>query len=289
MLNAGEYLQWQDSGEMSGSVIQSDKPVAFIGGTGYLCISSQTSPDGGGCDSGHQMIPPVSALGSEYVAAPFVTRMASLAPESIPYRFVGAVDGTMLTYDPPVSGAPATLGRGKVVDFETKTPFVVKSQDAAHPFYVAQEMPGCEVTGGSRPGEGTNSPFAGGLGDEEFVNIIPPQQFLSKYVFFTDPTYATTNLVLTRKKLNGAYQDVTLECAGTITGWMPIGTGDEYQYAWIDLWRADKSVNNCKNGPQTASSNGPFGLVVWGTDSFASYAYPGGGNLGSISTAIVIP
>jgi hypothetical protein len=288
-LNAGEYIQWEDSGEMSGSVVSSSKPVAFVGGTGYLCITSMTSPGGGGCDSGHQMIPPVSALGSEYAAAPFVTRRASLLPESIPYRFVGAVDGTMLSYDPPITAAPAKLGRGVVVDFETTTPFVVKSQDASHPFYVAQLMPGCLLSDGSRPGQG-GSPFgSGGLGDEEFVNLLPPAQFLSKYVFFTDPTYSTTNLVLTRVKHNGVFEDVTLDCAGTIGGWMPLGGGDAYEYAQIDLWRAKMSVNGCSNGPHTAQSNGRFGLVVWGTDSYASYAYPGGGNLGTISTAVVIP
>jgi hypothetical protein len=235
------------------------------------------------------MIPPVSALGSEYAIAPFVTRRASLMAESIPYRFVGAVDGTTLSYDPVIAGAPAKLGRGMVVDFETTTPFAVKSQDASHPFYVAQLMPGCSVLGGSRPGAG-GSPLGNScLGDEEFVNLLPPAQFLSKYVFFTDPTYATTNLVLTRVKHNGVFEDVTLDCAGTIGGWLPVDGADAYEYAQIDLWRGMMSMNGCGNGPHTAQSSGRFGLMVWGTDSYASYAYPGGGNLGTISTAVVIP
>ncbi len=71
-LNRGEYIQWQPSLEMSGSILGSDKPVAFIGGTGYLCLKTSTSPTGGGCDSGHQMIPPISALASEYAPAPYV-------------------------------------------------------------------------------------------------------------------------------------------------------------------------------------------------------------------------
>ena len=150
-LNAGQFLQWEDSGEISGSVISSDKPVVFTGGTGYLCLSDATSI-GGGCDSAHQTIPPVAALGSEYVGAPYTTRRASMQPESIKYRFVGAVDGTVLNFDPAVAGAPPTLKRGYVADFETATPFTVSSQDAAHPFYVAQLMTGAQVTDGSRPG-----------------------------------------------------------------------------------------------------------------------------------------
>jgi hypothetical protein len=150
-------------------------------------------------------------------------------------------------------------------------------------------MPGASLVDGSRPGEGGAIFGGGGLGDEEFVNLLPPAQFLSKYVFFTDPTYATTNLVLTRTKHNGVFEDVTLDCAGTISGWKPIGSGDDYEFAQIDLWRANMSVNGCRNGPHTAQSNGRFGLMVWGTDTFASYAYPGGGNLGTISTAVIIP
>ncbi|MEO7110357.1 MAG: IgGFc-binding protein [Polyangiaceae bacterium] len=60
-LNAGDVIQWQDSNEMSGSVISSDKPIGFTGGIGYDCYTSATS-SGGGCDSAHQQIPPLSAF-----------------------------------------------------------------------------------------------------------------------------------------------------------------------------------------------------------------------------------
>ena len=285
-LNAGEFVQWEDAGEMSGSVISSDKPVVFVGGTGYLCLDSMTST-GGGCDSAHQMIPPVSALGSEYVGSPYTTRRASLQPESIRYRIVGAVDSTVLTFDPPIAGAPPTLKRGFVADFESITPFVVSSQDSAHPFYVAQLMSGGYVSDGSRPG--VSATLEQTLGDEEFVNVLPPKQFLSKYVFFTDPTYGTTNLTLTRVATNGAFKDVTVDCIGTVKGWAPVGTKGMYEYAAVDLVRGAAGIGSCKNGPHAAQSDGAFGLTVWGTDSFASYAYPGGGNLGTISSAVVIP
>ena len=99
-LDPFEFVQWVSSGDMTGSVIQSTQPIEFIGGTGYLCMGSNTSA-GGGCDANHQMIPPVQALGSEYAAPPYATRMASMQEESIPYRIVGTQAGTTLTYDPP--------------------------------------------------------------------------------------------------------------------------------------------------------------------------------------------
>ena len=290
-LNAGQFIQWQDTTEMSGSIISSNNPVGFNGGNGYICYADMTST-GGGCDSAHQQIPPVSALGSEYVAPPYTTRRADLMPESIPYRIVGTVNGTTLTYDPPgISGAPASLGLGQVADFETTLAFTVTSQDKNHPFYVAQRMTGCMVTSGSRPGtdpngmEGAN----GCLGDEEFVNIMPPAHYLSKYIFFTDPSYATTNLVFVREKGTTGFQDVTLTCSGTLTGWQPVGSAGKYEITNIDLVRGFTQNGTCNNGPQTAKSNGPFGLMVWGLDSEASYAYPAGGNVAPINTVVIPP
>ncbi len=289
-LQKHEFVQWEPSGEMTGTIISADKPVAFTGGNGYLCLRGQTST-GGGCDSGHQAIPPVSALGHRYVGTPFTTRRADLQPESVLYRIVGAVDGTTLTYQPAVASAPVSLGVGQMVDFEAAGPFVVESQDEDHPFYLGQMMPGCYVTGGSRPGINPASMSAefNCLGDEEYVNMLPPAQFLSRYVFFTDPTYGTTNLVITRVKTPTGFRDVSLGCSGVVSGWQPVGTSGEFEIANVDLVRSVQSVSGCTNGPHSAQSEGPFGLMVWGLDSFSSYAYPAGGNVAPINTVVVPP
>ncbi len=292
-LSAGQYIQWQESNEMSGTVIQSNNPVGFFGGLGYNCYDDQTST-GGGCDSAHQQVLPVQALGSEYAVPPYATRMKSLAPESIRYRFVGVVNGTTLAYDPMITGtcgdctAPSTLAEGQVFDFETTLPFVVKSQDNDHPFYVAQVMTGCYVAGG-------NWGASNCLGDEEYVEILPPAQFLDKYVFFTDPSYGTTNLVFTREKTATGFQDVSLDCMGgaPVTGWTSIDSAGKYEMTNVYLVKdGDKQVYGvgvCDNGPHTATSSGPFGVMVWGLDTFASYAYPAGGNIAPINAVVVNP
>ncbi len=277
-LNAGQYIQWQESNEMSGTIISSNNPVGFFGGLGYDCYSDTTSV-GGGCDSAHQQMPPVSAYGSEYAVPPYTTRMPSMAPESIRYRFVGAVNGTTLTYDPAVSSGPKTLAEGQVVDFETTLAFVVKAQDNNHPFYIGQVMTGCEVTG-----------YSACLGDEEYVNILPPAQFLQKYVFFTDPTYPNTNLVFTRVKGSSGYQDVTLDCmTAPLTGWKNIDSAGNYQITNTWLIKGGTAQGSCNNGPHTATSNGAFGVMVWGLDTYSSYAYPAGGNVAPINSVIVPP
>ena len=288
-LNAGEFVHWQLSNDMAGSVLSSSKPIAFVGGSTYVCLSSSTS-SGGGCDSDHQLVPPVQALGNEYAVASYLTRRADLQDEAVLYRIVGAVDGTTLTYEPSVSGAPTTLNKGQVVKFEATSSFTVKSQDDKHPFYVGQAMPGCQVQSGSRGGITQPPPFGldNCLGDEDYVVVLPPAQYLSRYVFFTDPTYATTNLVITRKKVAGGFKDVTVDCLGTVTGWKPIGSSGEYEMTTIDLVRGNAPNGSCSNGGQVAESDAPFGITVWGLDVFASYAYPAGGNVAAIN-AVVVP
>jgi hypothetical protein len=284
-LNKGDFIQWQPGYtwggtpaettpmDMSGSIISSNNPIAFNSGNGYLCLGSATST-GGGCDSDHEQIAPVQALGSTYAIVPYEPRAGT--PESVIYRFTGIVNGTTLTYDPPQTGLPTALALGQMVEFESTKEFLVSSQDAQHPFHVAFMMPGCD---------GTN-----GLGDEDYMQMVPPAQFLSSYVFYSDVTYSTTTFTVVRNKTPSGFVDVNIDCVGNVTGWTPVDSKDTYEYAWVDIVKGGVAQhNNCENGPHTASSKGPFGLIVSGEDSYASYNYPAGGNLSSINTVIVPP
>ena len=63
--------------------------------------------------------------------------------EVVPWRLVGAVTGTTLTWEPSLpAGAPKSIGLGDVVEFDAAGPFVVKSQDDAHPFHLGAFMTG---------------------------------------------------------------------------------------------------------------------------------------------------
>ncbi len=189
--------------------------------------------------------------------------------ENPPWRLVGAVDGTTLTWDPaPPPGASMTLGLGQVALFNSPGPFVVKSQDKDHPFYVSGYMEGC-----AQYDPDTSIYHTDCRGDPEFVNVIPPDQYLSEYVFFTDPTYPETNLVLVRKKNGSAFEDVSLDCLGNVTTWQPLDAAGNYQYALVDLVTGDyMGVNGCDNGRHKITSKAPFGLTVWGWGSGATCA-----------------
>jgi hypothetical protein len=297
-INKGQYIQIDEpSGtELNGTAIQSNFPIAVFGGD--TCMDVPQSA--GACDAAHQQIPPVKALGHEYVGVKYRDRYPS-TPETPPWRLVGAVDGTTLTWEPSTpTGAPTTLSSGQMVEFASGGPFVVSSQDSNHPFYMAQYMTGCTAYWGSY------SPDC--RGDPEFVNIIPAQQYLNSYVLFTDPTYPETELVIIREKGTSGFQDVTLDCVGTLTGWQPVGSSGTYEYVRADLVTGNfTKVGTCDNGRHTMSSNGAFGVTVWGWGSIAtggqyrctpcsgfysqavSYAYPAGASVQPINSVVIVP
>jgi IgGFc binding protein len=175
------------------------------------------------------------------------------------------------------------------VQFWTAEPFVVGSQDAAHPFYLAGHMTGGAFLATQRSAAELTA------GDPEFVNVVPLEQFMNQYTFFTDPTYSETNLVVVRRPgSDGRLADVTLGCSGKpLAGWMPLG---DVQYTRVDLSTGDYKpvIPGCYNGVHTMTSTAPFSVTVWGWGTKASgglgvgtvsYAYPAGAALGTVTTA----
>jgi hypothetical protein len=280
VLNKGQHAQITQDDELTGSVIQSDKPVGLM--AGHPCMYAPVNNLA--CDHGEQMVPPVRALGSEYVGVMHRPRMN----EPALWRVIGAVDGTQLTWSTDVGG-PAMVKQGEVVEFLTSTPFVVKSQDDKHPFLLFSYMVGSQF-----------SPGLAGYGDPDAVISVPTGQYMTSYVFFTDPTYPETNLVLVRKKKNGAFSEVDLDCAGPVSGWQPVG---DYEWARVDLMTGNfQPVGKCATGRREIHSDAPFGLWVWGWgtpvtgnpgtptySAWVSYGYPGGMNVQPINTVVIPP
>ena len=273
-LSRGESLQINQSDELTGSTILADKPFALFGGSTCLNIPTDTYA----CDGAHQQIPPVRALGNAYAAVRYRDRDPN-KPESPPWRLVGAAKDTQLTWTPfKPPGAPTTLTLGQVADFNAPGPFHVRSQDEDHPFYASAYM-----TGGQ--------PF-GGAGDPEWVNLIPPAQFQRRYIFFTDPTYSETELVVVRREEDGSFADVNLGCTGPLVAWKPLAPGLEWTRVQLVTGNFTK-VGKCANGRHEIASAKPFGVTVWGWGSaasqlvytkFVSYAYPAGATIRSINT-----
>jgi hypothetical protein len=289
-LDAGQYAHWETAAaatDLSGSIVSATKPVSVFAGDEFFRLQPMDEPGGEGT---HHQILPVPAIAHDYAVAPYTTRRADLMEEDIYYRVVGDVDGTTLTYDPAQSAAPPSLSKSQVADFQVTGPFRVTSQDKNHPFAIAQVM----STGNVLPAFRTDcatiqyQTFPKACGDEDFVPLVAPAQFLSKYVFFTDLTYSTTTLEVIRARgTGGGFEDVTVDCLGTLTGWEPVDSADTFEFTRPDLVRATLGVGTCVNGRHVATSNGPFGLVVYGLDTYSSYGYPAGGNAAVLSGVVV--
>ena len=298
-LNRGQFAELSTTtGSLAGTPIQSSAPVAVFGGNACMNVPSGS----GACDGAHQQIPPVAALGHEYVGVKYRDRFSGV-PETPPWRVVGAVDGTTLTWKPSTpAGAPTAIGKGEVLQFAASGPFVVSSQDANHPFYFAQYMGGWQSV--------TAATSSDSRGDPEVVGVVPAQQYLSSYVFFTDPTYPETNLVVVRAKGASGFADVTLDCAGVIGGWTAVDPTDTYEFTRVDLSTGNfVASGSCNNGRHTMTSTSAFGLTIWGWGSAAtggspncvgsscggfysqavSYAYPAGMSVAPINTVVVPP
>ncbi|CAN92598.1 hypothetical protein predicted by Glimmer/Critica [Sorangium cellulosum So ce56] len=273
-LNRGEFLQISQDAELTGSPIASDKPIGVFGASSCMNVPLEDAD----CDSAHQQIAPVRATGSEYVAVRYQARTEGVE-EAPPWRLVGMVDGTELSWEPSKpDGAPTTLKLGEVVEFSAAGPFVVRSQGGENPFYFGGYM-----TGGEHFQR---------IGDPEWVNIIPPSQFLNYYVLFTDPSYPETslNVVRTRSKRDGQFADVTLECMGKLSGWERVG---DYEYTRVQLVSGNfEGSGDCINGRHVMSSEVPFGVTVWGWGAVSgslevSYAYPAGAGFQPINQITV--
>lgn len=281
-LQKGQYAQITQINGLSGSPISADKPIGVFGGHQIMSIDRCCG------DHGEQMLTPVKALGYEYVAAPHGSRKAT--PEPHIYRIYGAVNETHLEYDPPGVG-PGTVNQGAMIEIRTMNPFTVRSQGKDHPFAMFTYMSG----GGVNPGdEGYDPNFGGGDGDADFVRLVPPEQFLFHYVFFTDPTYPFTTLTVVRKAKAGVFEDVTLDCAGTITGWSPVGADGQFEIAHVKIVDHFNAVGGCNNGSHTMDSKNGFGVWVWGWGSndtstgWVSYGYPAGEGVLPINDVVIL-
>ncbi|NVB42957.1 IgGFc-binding protein [Pseudenhygromyxa sp. WMMC2535] len=275
-LDAGEHAQYSQPAELTGSVIEADKNIGLMAGHSGLRVPVGVFY----ADHGEQMIPPVRALGSEYVGVMHKPR----GGEGAVWRLVGVADETSLTWTPEVGG-PATLQQGEVVEFVTADAFVVTSQDEEHPFMLHTYMSGSQW-----------DPIGlNGYGDADFVISVPPAQYLSSYVFYTDPSYPDSSLVIIRAKQDGQFWPVDLDCYGPLDGWQAVG---DYEWTRTTLISGNyEAVGECSTGVHQIDSDAPFGLWVWGwgtpeTQEYTqnrSYGYPGGMNIRPINDVILDP
>jgi hypothetical protein len=244
--------------DLSGSIVQADKPVLAWGGHGCTFI-----PEGKrACDHLESSMLPIQTLGTEYI----VSLPKTPHGEHMWVRIMGFYDNTIVAFDPPVSGRNgAVINTGQMLelpDVDKSFAIVANGRIA-----VVEYLLGEYSTLG--PDAGDPNPD---LGDPSEATAIPLQEYRSTYSFLAPNTYSENWVDVITPTGNAITLDGVLIPAQSFT---QVG-GQPFSAAHVQL---------PTNGPEghDIKAQSPFGLFVYGYGSRTSYMYPGGLDLRVIS------
>jgi hypothetical protein len=260
-----------DEADMTGMEIFANRPIAVFSGSECANIPLGNQY----CDHIEEQNVPVTAWGSEYVAAKFEPR----GNEPDLYRIIAENDGTVITTTPPQPGANnVTVQRGEAIEFESTESFVVSGTGriAVAQYMVGSAYPGPE-NGCTRDPDSINPQtcaipgnFAciqeSGIGDPAILMLVPDSQLRSDYVYLTPADYMEDYVSIVYEG------DVTftLDGAAVTSSGTPIGsTGRRVLRLPME------------DGAHRIEGTAPFALYVYGYDCDVSYAYAGGLNVES--------
>lgn len=251
---AGEVIQLlgAPTSELSGALVQADKPVQVLSGTPCANVPNVETAS---CDHQEESMPPAESLGKHYLIAPPTGPNGDLPGHAV--RLVGHVGGTQLTYKgQPPAGAPTSLEEGQMVDLGlVKGAFEVEGNK---PFLVGIFLPGATILD---PLTQVNA-----KGDPALSIATSVEQFRKRYAFLTPGDYDVT------------YVDVTAQDGTTMTldGAPVPGNSTLIDGTTFRVFRL--LIDNTKTNAHVLEANQPVGVQVMGYAPYASYQYPAGAN-----------
>lgn len=249
-LNRGDVIELASvTGDLTGSVVQANKPVQVIGG--HYCTNVPL--DTPYCDHLEESIFPVETLSTKYIVTAAAVPPIPNGKEQV-IRIVATQQSTTVMSDPPIPGLPATLaGTGDYLEFPRRPGDYLIMADQK--ILVAQYMEGQEA--------------GGGTGDPAMTLAVATDQYRTTYLFHAPTNYEVN------------YVNVTAPMGATVmvddvmvTGFTPIG-GSGFGVARVTLGPGT-------NGNHLAVGDQPFGVSVYGYGQYTSYWYPGGLDLAEI-------
>jgi PKD repeat protein len=265
ILNRGESFQvqsannegWQrtEQGDLTGSHIVADKPVAFFSGS-----LSTTVPYWQCCwDHLYEQIPPVQSWGREYLTVPLKTRSGDR------FRILAAKNNTTVQ----ISGEPLLyLDAGQFHEFEVLAP-ETKSIISDNPILVAQFSQSRDVDFTETNGNGDPFMIILNPADRQIKTAIfqtygTPNNFTDSIYFGIQSNYVnilTFTNEITNIRFNG--QPITAEFKShNQTGW---------SYAQLKITEGTHQIEN-------SLGNEGFMAYVYGFGGFESYGFNAGYN-----------
>ena len=272
-INSAQDLQHL-SGDLTGSKVVADKPVAvFSGGQRAsvpknLALYDPQPPTPSGsystCCTEHfeQQMFPLSALGKTFALTRTPRRSTSWIIEPDFYRVLASEDGTTMTTN--LTNYPSFhLDAGGYADFWAVTGFTLH---ANKPLMVAQYA----AAGGFVDQKDVG-------GDPEFVIFPPVEQYREEYLFLTPSTFDKDYVVISTPKGTSILLDET-EVNGEFSSRcvaQTLGAANGIDYLALTCEVAD--------GVHHLKASAPVGLTVYGYYDAGSYGYPGGADFKEIN------
>lgn len=231
--------------DLSGSLITSNKPIGVFGG-----MQCANIPQGYvACDHIIEQLPPTTAWGKNFISVPLKTRT-----KGDTFRFLASTNGTTVEVNGTIV---ASLNKGQLFETILTTASQIRSNN---PILVAQYS--------------NSSSFDGVTSDPFMMLITPYEQFLGNYTFSTPSAGFSGNYV---NVVAPAAAVGTLKLDGVVippASFSVIGTTG-FRAAQLNISLGSHTING---------SNLPFGIFVYGYDSYDSYGYPGGQSLAPVAS-----
>jgi len=267
----GEFMDCQNAtasgldGDFTGTLVSATHPVAvFTSLERALALDTVTIPEppgwnDDGCCTDHleAQLPPLGALGEEYVVGRSPVRSVGGYEEPDLYRVMAIQDNTVVTtnLDPPFD--QFTLDATGVADFTSDSGVVLQAQGGD-----------VLVVQGLLPHGYTEN----GDGDPSLLFVPPVGQLLTSYAFAVPLTLSTNYLVITYPDSAGLILDGA-SLTPSVPGCTQRSIGQLGADSWLQM--------TCEVGPgyHEVSGTEPFGAQIYGYGSTVSYAHPAGASV----------
>jgi RHS repeat-associated protein len=254
VLNQGSVYQLRagiTNTDLSGSIINSDKPVAVFGGNECVFIN------GTFCDYIVEQLPPVSEWGTSFVTMP----LAGL-PNGDTFRFLASQDNTTVTLS---NGEQLQLNRGQYSEQIIVGPSSITSDK---PILVAQYE--------------NASQFNGTNNSDPMMMLVPPfEQFSGDAVIMAPgAAFSTDNGGFTPNFVN-VFADLSSGGSVQVDG-TPIPASS---FRTIDDTQFSGASVQVSTGSHRLTGNIPFAADSYGYAAFDTYGYGSGVSLSSAPAA----
>jgi hypothetical protein len=244
--------------DLTGTLIESTKPVAVFGGHEEAVIawkdntgtgSGAGNPDegSGSCCADHleEQLLPVQVWTNDVLCAKAPPR----GGEADIWRVFSGADGNRITTAPSIPGLDGqTLAYGQWVEVKSHGSFEVHGTGPvmAVQYTVSQEQ---------------TDQF---VGDPAMIMAVPVGQYREDYRVLVPDGYSTDWVTVIRP----AGEQIVVDGLPTAVTFQPFGSG-QWEVGWVQL----------EPGVHHLSAGRAFGLIAFGWDNAVSYGYPAGLNL----------